>query len=188
MSRVRCFVAAPLPDGLRRELAALQARLRARGVEARWVAPGAMHLTLAFLGELAPKALARVREALTPPLVVGGPLGLIARGLGGFPSPGRARVAWVGLAGEADRLALVAREVERRTEAAGVAREPRPFRPHLTLGRARGPQGMPGLVAAASAGEGCPDFPFAVSELVLTESRLAPEGPTYTPHLSTALR
>lgn len=187
MTPIRCFVAADLPGEVADDLARLQARLRGVGVRARWTNPGSMHLTLKFLGELEPDRFDAACRALDAPAEIGGPLDLAAQGLGAFPSLSRARVLWVGIGGEAPRLARLALVVEARAEAAGVPREGRPFRPHLTLGRAPGAAPMAGLARAFAAEGGYEGPPFRVMALVLYESRLGPRGPTYDPRLTISL-
>jgi 2'-5' RNA ligase len=187
VSRIRCFVAAPLPEPVRGQLGALQGRLREAGMVARWVRPEALHLTVKFLGELPPDVFDRVAEQLARPLGGGGPLGLTPRGVGTFPPGERARVVWAGLEGEVAALVEVARALEARVQRCGIAGEGRPFRPHLTLGRSTRLGGL-GAVAEALRKES--DFeapPFVVRELVLYESRLRRQGPSHVPRLTLPL-
>lgn len=176
---IRAFVAAELPESVREELGDLAARLRARGVRARWVLPDRMHITVRFLGEIPPERFEAVREALAPPLPVAGPIRLTPAGLGAFPPRGRARVLWVGLEGDTAALGRCALEVETRLEDLGFLRETRPFRPHITLGRARGPGGIPGLERLGPAERSYRGTAFEVAHLTLFESRLGPGGPDY---------
>ncbi|MEW6488018.1 MAG: RNA 2',3'-cyclic phosphodiesterase [Thermodesulfobacteriota bacterium] len=187
MSRVRCFVAADLSPEARDDLGRLQGRLRARGVECRWVTPAAVHLTLKFLGEVEPETFGALREALERPLGLGGPLQLAAAGVGAFPSPQRARVLWAGVDGDVAPLARAALEVEARAEPLGIAREARRFRAHLTLGRARGPSGIRGASEALEDEAHYRGPPFTVGALVLYESRLRPGGPEYVPQATIPL-
>ncbi|GAB4262516.1 MAG: hypothetical protein Kow0092_12940 [Deferrisomatales bacterium] len=187
MSPVRCFVAAPLPAGLAESLAALQRRLAAAGARARWVAAPSIHLTLKFLGELDPPVFEQVCRVLREPVPMGGACRLEPRGIGAFPSLGRARVVWVGLAGEVERLARAALEIEARLEPLGIPRERRPFRPHLTLGRARRGGVIQGLDKALAAGGDYRGPPFTVDQALLFESRLSPQGARYTPRCTVPL-
>ena len=187
MSRVRSFVAACLPEPVREDLARLQGRLRGRGVDARWVAAGSIHLTFKFLGEIEEPLFEAAAQALGAPLGVRGPLRVAVRGVGAFPSPKRARVVWVGLDGDVGPLARLALELEARVEPLGIARERRPFQPHLTLGRAKSPSGIRGLEDALAAENDYRGLAFEIADLTLYESRLRPEGPLYLPRLSIPL-
>ena len=94
--RWRCFVAIPIGDALREDLRTAVAGWRDHDDLAglRWTDADAWHVTLAFLGSI---------DAASVPEVVGR-LATVAEahpatrsttgGLGGFPTPARARVAW----------------------------------------------------------------------------------------------
>jgi RNA 2',3'-cyclic 3'-phosphodiesterase len=180
VNKVRCFVAVTLPPEVKEDLVRVQRQLRGRGAELRWVSPAALHLTVKFLGELRPEVFEEAIRVLAPPLEEAAAR-LVPEGLGAFPSPSRARVLWVGLSGDVARIARAASGVDRRLAPLGVQREERPFAPHVTLARNRGTSGFPDLRPALEAERGYVGPPFWVTELVLFESRLSPEGPTYTP-------
>jgi 2'-5' RNA ligase len=111
-----------------------------------------------------------------------------AGGLGGFPSLGRPRVLWVGIARGVAEIAALAAAVDRATAGLGFPPESRPFRGHLTVARVRSPRGLPALVEAVRAA-GAPDFgAWTVSEVVLYESRLRPTGAVHVPVSRHALR
>ena len=187
MSNIRCFVAAELPAPVRTRLAALQQRLGERGLTARWVRSGALHLTVKFLGELSPDTFDRVAEALRSPLPAPGPLRLAPRGLGTFPPGNRARVVWVGLEGDVAPLARASLEIEARLQHCGIERKRRPYHPHLTLGRATRLSGLGDVQSALEAESGFGMPAFQVRDLVLFESRLRPAGATHIPRLTVAL-
>lgn len=146
--RSRLFVAILLPSAIRADLTRATAGLRAlEGV--RPVRTEQLHLTLRFIGEVnrgleAP--LAREIGAATAELP-GFPVRLRAAGV--FPSHRRARVLWVGVE-EAPALAALQRSVEEAVVRVGVAPDPRPFRPHVTVGRIRRPPPPVGLVGAVA--------------------------------------
>jgi len=100
-----------------------------------------------------------------------------ARGMGAFPSAHQASVIWVGLDDAARRLAAVAAAVDGVAARFGVAREVRPFRAHVTVGRCkgRGVDARAALLPFAEQGFGSVD----VREVHLYESRLGGEGSTY---------
>jgi 2'-5' RNA ligase len=65
------------------------------------------------------------------------PFQLAISGLGAFPSLKQARVFWVGVSGELDKLSRLQQNIDSALAALGFAREERPFVPHLTLARIR---------------------------------------------------
>jgi 2'-5' RNA ligase len=133
--RWRLFVAIPIGEDLRRNLAeALEAARAAPGLEdLRWTDPDDWHLTLAFLGDTDPAEVPRLARSLAAVADAHPPMAVPAGGLGAFPGPRRARVAWYGVADPDGRLARLAEAVR---EAVG-AETGSPFRAHLTLARAR---------------------------------------------------
>jgi 2'-5' RNA ligase len=158
----------------------------------RWTDPATIHLTLRFLGEVALERVAAAREAVAEVAARGRPLELVVTGAGGFPSPRRPRVLWLGLGGEVAALQALVADLEATLTLAGLDPEagsrPRhatptstaPFTPHLTLGRARSPRGAPALVPALAAPPG-PPLPWRADALVLFESHLAPGGARHVP-------
>ncbi|MHC4788114.1 MAG: 2'-5' RNA ligase family protein, partial [Planctomycetota bacterium] len=61
---MRSFVAAELDEHCRRALERALEQLRAVAAGVRWVKPGALHLTMKFIGELAEADLPGAIEAL----------------------------------------------------------------------------------------------------------------------------
>ena len=108
---MRLFVAVDLDENLRRAAARVSRTLRERFERAEtygvsWVAPDNLHLTLRFLGEVTDDLAKQVERTLTLPFA-SPPFDLELGGLGTFPSAGKARVIWLGIAGGGDALARV---------------------------------------------------------------------------------
>ena len=61
-------------------------------------------------------------------------------GVGAFPNPRRARVAWVGLQEGAEAATHLAARLESALRPLGFSPERRPWRAHVTLGRFRAPR------------------------------------------------
>lgn len=180
MPLIRAFIAVDLPDAVRLECEALQKRLAAQGLDLKWVLPASMHLTLKFLGEISTETFDDVLHVLAEPFDVGGPIRLSLAGAGAFPSSRRARIVWAGLAGDISSLARAALSLDTRTAGVGVPRETKPFSPHLTLGRSRGPSGV-GDVSALLKKEKLSGPAFEVTSFRVYESVLGPGGPIHTP-------
>lgn len=138
--------------------------------------PDHWHLTLRFLGPLS--RLAPVVDALAGAAAGCRPFLFRFGGAGAFPSPRRARVVWLGASeGQGDMVSL-AGAVAGALVPVGHEAERRPFRPHLTLARLRVPGDVGAILFAVGAGPVGPAF--TVGEIVLYESRLSPQGSTYT--------
>lgn len=173
----RVFVAVGIPGPVRARLDEAQAALRTLGPAVRPVAPGNLHLTLRFLGELAPARVQEVRAALREARWPAR-FELYHRGLGAFPARGRPRVLWSGCEGVG--LAALRDAVEDSLAGAGVPRDVRAFTPHVTLARVRG-EVRPDALAKLLEGRGGDEFgAHPVAEVRLLESRLGHGGAVYS--------
>ena len=125
---MRLFLAVPLSPSVMEALCTAQADLRRQG-RGSFPPPKNLHLTLAFLGELpGPEAAVRALEQVRVP-----GFSLTTAPPGRFPG-GRGALWWVGL--EPAPGLLAAREaLVRALDGQGLWMDPKPFLPHLTLGR-----------------------------------------------------
>jgi RNA 2',3'-cyclic 3'-phosphodiesterase len=167
----RCFVAVRLPARLRRELRAWVDEVRGDGtLEAdwRWVDPEGWHITLAFLGSTSPESVPGVTDHLVRALAGQAGFLVAAGGFGAFPGHSRARVLWYAIQDPDRRLAELARLVRVTTRTDEAA----PFRPHVTLARARDRHGasLPSAPHEPPAGE------VPIDTIVLMRSHLG-SGP-----------
>ena len=177
---VRSFVAVPLPETIQASIfAAAQELARAlpqAGIKwSRKVEN--LHITVKFLGQIEEEKLTALADDLARTLAPLPRFPLALRGMGAFPSPRKANVVWAGVEDVGRGLAAVAQAVEGVGERFGVAREPRTFTGHVTVGRAKG-RG----VDARRALDGFADRAFGattVEAVHVYESRLGGEGSTY---------
>lgn len=178
---MRLFIAVTLSEEVRRGIWTATERLRGTGLPVRWVEPAGLHLTLKFLGEVDDDRRDEIAQGVETATRGARPFQLPVSGFGAFPSVERPRVIWVGCEG-VPALELLQHHVEREMERLGFAVEGRPFRPHVTLGRAKQDgsparfRGLPSIMDGL-AYEG--DTP--VRSLELMESRLGPDGAAYRP-------
>jgi 2'-5' RNA ligase len=133
--RWRCFVAVPLDASIREALGRAREPWMGRPDLAglRWSDPSAWHLTLAFLGDIDATSVSDVVGSIRRVAERHAPMRLPAGGLGTFPTPARARVAWYGIGDPGSHLAGLARDLG---AALGVEVGD-PLRPHVTIARAR---------------------------------------------------
>jgi len=175
---VRCFVAVDVSPDVRAGVARVIAALRAGapGADVRWVDPTAVHLTLKFLGAVPDERVPVVSAALGEAAAGFPHVALAAGGLGTFPGPARPRVVWVGITAGAEALAALAGGIDDALAPAGFAREARPFRGHVTIGRVRAPRALRTLVQAMGRTDALALGRWTAAEVVLYESRLRPSG------------
>jgi RNA 2',3'-cyclic 3'-phosphodiesterase len=180
---VRLFVALEIPPAVRENLATLMKKLSAlekqsSGEKARWMRPENLHVTLKFIGELAPNKLDEIVAALSR-VRSGQPAELQFGGLGFFRDEKRPRVLWAGI-DASPNLAAIAGDVEQQLEPLGFPREKRAFTPHLTLARFE-PSGVSLRLRAAVQQNAERDFgALRAGEFHLIESKLKPSGAEYT--------
>jgi 2'-5' RNA ligase len=179
---IRAFIAIEIPDGIRRELARLQDRLRRSGVRVRWVSTDTMHLTVKFLGDVPDTDIPAICEAMKKVAARVKPFELEVTSLGAFPPRGAPRVLWAGLEGDVEVLAkLVGDMNEAILDAIGLEPEHRRFHAHLTLGRVKSTKGVESLTEEMRAAAPVQSGRFGVDEMVLFMSELRHEGARHTP-------
>lgn len=202
---MRCFVALDPAPAVRNALSELLSALRfEHGRDWRVVAPQALHVTLAFLGEITPEQAIRVQQALGEAAaawhaVGSGPVQWDAVGVGTFPANrNAARVLWSGVHAPGNLLQslrgavrdacafLLAAAASSGDPAAGRGAREAAFRPHLTLARCRAREGAP--VPWLSRYEQTRFGRTESDRFTLYQSTLTPQGAVYEPLAHWALR
>ena len=178
---VRSFIAIDLSDGARRQIEAFIRELRKSDAKVGWVRVEGIHLTLKFLGNVAPGLIEEIKPVLAGAALQTAPIHIEPAGCGAFPSMKSPRVIWVGLRGQIGPLAELARQVEAALVPLGFKPEERPFRPHLTIGRVRGRQRLHALQEILLAHQDFTAEPFDAYQVILYKSELRPDGARYTP-------
>ncbi|ABK18207.1 RNA 2',3'-cyclic phosphodiesterase [Syntrophobacter fumaroxidans] len=178
---IRTFIAVDLPSPVQAVLERFERELRKADATVAWIRPDRIHLTLKFLGNVAPERIPALREALESVSRTVSPFRLQAAGCGAFPTIRQMRVIWVGLRGDADRLGDLKQKIEAATVPLGFESEDRPFKPHLTLGRVKGRGRLSVLQEILMANQSFEAEAFDVAEVVLYKSDLKPDGAQYTP-------
>ena len=178
---MRCFVAVPIGEELRAALADAMAGWRehpeADGL--RWTDADAWHVTVAFLGSVDAEAIARLQALIGDVAAHNEPMQLRTGDLGAFPSAGRARVVWYGIADADGAMAALSADLH---AALGMEVATR-YRPHLTLARARRQAvDLRAWLAHASA----PSGELMVDRLELMRSHLG-RGPARYESISSAV-
>jgi RNA 2',3'-cyclic 3'-phosphodiesterase len=182
--QIRSFVAIELPEEAKKGLTRLRKELeRDEHRFVKWVDPQGIHLTLKFLGNVPSERVTEIAEAVKKAVQGISPFLLEISGLGAFPSLKQARVLWVGVGGELDKLSTLQQNIDSALAALGFAKEERPFVAHLTLARIREGASPPerrsfGELVASAAFED--KYPIEVETVRLMRSRLTPAGAIYT--------
>jgi 2'-5' RNA ligase len=170
---VRCFLALLPDDASRAVLQRCREALERANSGAprgmRWVEPGALHLTLRFLGASGTAQIDYFKHML-PTLAHALPA-IGARRYGIWPNRARPRLLVLELTAN-DVLSRLADECEMHARKAGFAPEPHKFRAHVTLARLR-----PGCALGILPG---PPPAITFDAIALMRSTLAQPAATYT--------
>lgn len=182
MPKLRTFIAVETPPDVVGRALKLAKRLApaAAAADIKWVAPENLHWTVKFLGDVDPRDLAEICQALAEAARRTPPFRMEVAGAGAFPNLARPRTLWLGAGPGGEGLVALAEAVEIAMTKIGFRREGRRFEPHLTIGRVRNggaPQEALGELLAENV-----DFhggSMEVDEVVLFSSELRPDGPIY---------
>ncbi|MCC6943893.1 MAG: RNA 2',3'-cyclic phosphodiesterase [Thermomicrobiales bacterium] len=191
LGSVRAFVGVPLPDAVLDHLAGVQRTIaKASGRAVKWVDPETMHITLEFLGDVPRWVLEDLPLALDEALAGAQPLELETTSVGAFPNWRKPQVVWVGLEGDIRGLRALRDAVAGALRAFGFAADPRPYQPHLTIGRVRPKADRDLVQKLISAGPNVRPGrqSFTIEKVVLYRSILLPDGPEHVALRAWALR
>ncbi len=176
MRAKRLFVSLDLPLGVADSLVRLDPQ--EHGV--RWVRREQIHLTLAFLGDVATEAEEKLHARLLA--LRFGAFFLPLQGIGTFPARGRPKIIWLGVGAGHPHLFQLHKRVLDAALAAGLEPDLRPWHPHITLARCENVSAesiRPFLRAQAEE-----DFGLVqINTFSLQSSRPSPRGSIYTSEL-----
>lgn len=174
MEALRLFVAISVPPEVLNILTDIQRRFKKLELDAKWVKPENIHLTLKFLGPTS--QVAQIKQALAK--AVGNEFVLSLSGAKVFPSLEKPRILAVDLQTPCDPLDQLHKKIEEHLAPLGFAPESRPFAPHLTLARIKSGKNKNLLVQPLNSIGHVASF--KVKSVQLYQSRLTQEGATYT--------
>jgi len=177
----RVFCAIELPASVRAVVLRHIADLNdaAPGARASWAREATLHLTLKFLGEIPIASVPTFSNAVARAVAGVSPFSVRLSETGAFPRHGQPRVLWIGVDDVSQKLADLQSRLEEESEAAGYAKEERPFHPHLTIARLRDLRDAKALARAHKEMQFEP-VEIPVSELVVIRSELSSAGSKYT--------
>ena len=173
---VRAFVAVRVPGKIADELENFLADIRPLA-PIRWVRREQFHITLKFLGEVEHSVIELVKDCLEP-VKYFEQFTIELDNIGAFPNLNSPRVLWLGGEKGAAELGRIARKVDDVLhDEAGLEREMKKFRAHLTLARLKDTFLPEVLVRRLG---DVPVMSWQCGELVLMRSQLTPKGPIYS--------
>lgn len=173
---MRTFIALELPEEVKVEIGKIQQDLKKAGAQARWVQPKIAHLTFVFLGSITPDKVKLVDEVMNEAARQINPVTLHLNKIGCFPDPTKARIVYLELGGELDKLNLLVTKIRKGLKKQKIWFDEKPFHPHLTLGRVRKRKNLTSIIKGAKVKKS----EFIAHKISLYKSILTPTGPVYS--------
>jgi len=177
---IRTFIALELPPSVISLLDNVQEDLKSMQLQAKWVRPENIHLTLKFLGNINPGDIDIIGGAMMDTVDDFAAIDLVAGGVGVFPGIKRPRVIWVGLGGQIQSLFAMQRVLEDNLATLGFKKEKRSFKGHLTLGRFKQTVNPNTIRQIMREYANLSSEEFTARRIILFKSDLRPTGAVYS--------
>lgn len=164
--------AAEIADALKRQLGP--------HVDARWISPPNLHVTLWFIGEVNDARAGQLLRVLDRPFAQPH-FDIEIGGLGAFPPSGSPRVFWLGVRSGVEALRRLHSELAARLAPLGFEPERRAYSAHLTIARVKN---ISRALASRTIRELLRTTPALAGQcpgtsVTVFRSRLSPKGATY---------
>jgi 2'-5' RNA ligase len=166
----RLFVGIQLDDASRAACAGVSEGLQQTGFAAKYEAAEKLHVTLAFLGNVAANQLDAIAAALDGAAAQTAPFALTLDKVGAFPHEGRPRVVYIGAREQGAPFRALAQAVRSSSVALGFKFDDDSVA-HVTIARVKDPRAPLRSIEFAPIG-------FEVSSLSLFESVFDPKANT----------
>jgi RNA 2',3'-cyclic 3'-phosphodiesterase len=177
--QIRSFIAFDIQnEGITNRIAATQKLLMQTNADLKLVEPKNIHITVRFLGAMAPEMVDKVYEVMKKAKFI--PFNIQLQGLGVFPTVNYPRVVWAGITLGAEQLRSIFEQLEPMLHDLGFAPEPEGFNPHLTIARVRSGTNKQRLVDFVERHQEYEFGNIKANCLRLKKSQLSPMGPIYT--------
>lgn len=182
MSRrmLRCFVAVDVDPEVARALEREIGHLQLAGGDVGWTSPKNLHITLRFLGDVAPEEIVTVARAIRKCCEGIEACRLRVHGVAAFPSADDPHVIVACVEDESGTVQELFRRLQVGMRELGFRPETKPLRLHITLGRVRSSRNIEELKArlAASVDQAFGDI--SIDHVNLMMSDLKGKSPEYT--------
>ena len=171
----RVFIDINLPDDLKKEIVAVQEKLKKFDWPVRWTVAENIHLTLRFLGSINDQEIEQVKSIVQQATCKAQPFSLQVNNFVVFPSLKFPRVICLNIEENRELFDLQA-NIAGSIEEQGIGESERhSFSGHITIGRVgQQPANYRALTKIEFKGE------FEVNSIEIMESVLKPEGPVYS--------
>lgn len=175
----RTFICIPVTQQTRSALSLIHRHAKAKAPGLSCQNPDYAHITLAFLGRISSEVTAEIAAGLDG---ICGRIQSFRFSVGGggfFGSRKQPKVLWVGIP-PSSGLSTLQGQIAGVVRNAGVALEPRPFKPHLTVARVRTALPPGSLTSIMTCINNTNFAEIMVDHVLLMNSRLNGPGPRFT--------
>lgn len=172
---MRLFISLEIPDKAREAVAIIEQNLKRAGLVARFVKPEIVHLTIAFLAAVDENALPLLKKIVGRTNSQLKPINLSFSTIDCFPGAESARIIFIQLAGEVDKLKMLARLLRGELKKEKIWFDEKSFHPHLTLARLKKRQNLTALIKKIKFKK----IEFAADDIALIKSTLTSKGSVY---------
>ncbi len=180
---MRTFIAIEPRESLKNSLGQIQTKLKNQPLDARWVNPKNLHLTLKFLGQVTPEQINQINKVVDQVAKEFKAFTVSLRQFGFFPNPKQPRVFFLNPDNQ-ENLKAIFSSLQEQLEIIGFPKKSR-FSSHLTLARLKSNKNIRQFVEKIEAIE--INFSFEVKEIAVFKSTLAKSGAIYEKIFSSSL-
>lgn len=131
---MRFFIALEIPEESKEELGQVQRKLRELVPNFKPSLPDKLHLTIAFVGEEPDSLKERLIELLYSAAKGISGFSVTPAYIDGFPHLHSAKVLWIGVKGDIDKLYIIRHRIKDGLEDLRLSVDERRFVPHIALG------------------------------------------------------
>lgn len=132
---MRFFIALEIPDNSKKELDTLQNKLKTIIPEFKTSDADKLHLTIAFVGEQPDNLKEALTEVISKAVEGIPPFSFTPAYIDGFPHLHNARIIWIGVKGDIDKLHLIRHRIKDGLQTLNLDVDDRRFIPHIALGK-----------------------------------------------------
>ncbi len=178
---IRSFLAFEIPGEIRPAVSSIYRGLRNTSLDVRWVREENIHLTVIFMGNVDERHLPSIGRVVEKACSKYAPFKIRVKGVGVFSNLRNAKVLWIGVEGDIERLSYFKESIQKKLKPFGIKEESRRFSPHITVGRFR--KGFNQTMLLKEVLDRFKDVTspeVLLKELVLFKSELKPDGAVYT--------
>ncbi|MFH1837297.1 MAG: RNA 2',3'-cyclic phosphodiesterase [Candidatus Omnitrophota bacterium] len=180
MNYIRTFIAIELSQKAKDEISRIISVLKKTDVEAKWVRPGTVHITLRFLGSIDEDRIAGIETKLKKIASEADPFKIMLSNISVFPNWRRPKVVWVGAEDQNSEIQELHSKIDDVLEKESFDKTAKPFETHITLCRLKSGKNVQQLKEAIASITVSPII-TKISKIILFRSDLTSKGAIHTP-------